>query len=419
MEYRDFQINVTAPLTGVPQWYVDATEGVWTDLTLSHTLEAVKQPTIGSKDNAIAAILPWTGASVDNVRGDLLLVANGGHGDGASNAAYGFRYMANTPGWYCLSEQTPIGSIDATPADATIQQYADGRMRAVHGWNRAVFANGKHWYTAQDSTSNADAFAWGLWSYDTTTAGIPSGPGGSPLPWQNGAKIVAAGETRGPWKYWGQMDSNTTGGGGPACFDPWSDRIWTFHANSGMSFFFSVDPATGTFVKYTPSAPNWTMKSRWVVPTPVGLVTNSGVATEPASRDTVSVLNRTTRVWTSQATNRVQWDVNGIFGTTEGYPCEGWGAVYHPEANAIYAYDVQQLGASVRKLNLSTWQWSTYTPSGTTPVRSAGTAAVSHGSYSKFNIVKVGSPGGVDRYALLNVCHTTKVYAMKLPAGGL
>ena len=419
MEYRDFILNVTAPLTGVPAWYANAAESVWTDLTLSHTLDSVKQPTLGSKDNAIAAILPWTGACIDPVRGDLLMVANGGHGDGASNAAYGFRYMADTPGWYCLSAQTPIGSIDATPADGTIQQYADGRMRAVHGWNRVTFANGKVWYTAQDSTSSNDGFSWGVWSFDPATSGIPAGPGGTPLPWANGAKITTAGEVRGPWKYWGSLDTGTSDGGGPACYDSTSGMIWTFGANYGGQKFFTVNPADASFTKYTNSYEPRVLKSAWVVPTPLGLI-----AGERSGVNRVQILNRATKAWSAQVTTPAvagdnNFDPAGVFGTALGVLPEGWGAVYHPEANAIYAYDIQQLGAKIRKLNLSTWVWSTISPGGVTPVRSAGAVSVSHGSYSKFNIVKVGTVGGVDRYALLNVCHTTKVYAMKLPAGGL
>ena len=418
--YRDLVLTVTAPPVGIPAWYTNATEGVWTDLTLSHTLDAVKQPALTvsgvTKDNAIAAILPWVGACVDSVRGDLLLVANGGHGDGWSNAAYGFRYTADTPGWYCLSEQTPSASIDSTPADGTIQQYADGRMRAVHGWNRVCFAGGKVWYTAQDSTAGNDKFAWGLWSYDPATPGIPAGPGGTPLPWTNGAKIVAAGETRGPWKYWGQMSGNTTEGGGPACYDPTSGLVWSFGANYGGQLFFTVNPTTGAYTQYTTAHEPRVLKSMWAVPTPAGIVVSHS---QSAYLNTVLVLNRATKQWTTQPiTGATNWNPTGIFGAVAGQFVEGWGAVYHPEANAIYAYDVQQLGASVRKISLSTWAVSTHTPgSGSTPVRSS--AALSLGSYSKFNIVKVGTISGVDRYALLNVCHTTKVYAMKLPAGGL
>ncbi len=206
---RTFTLTVTAPVPpGTPAWFVSMPEKTWTTVASSSTVIAAS----AGQSNAFTrgqglSLTTWNGGCVDQVRGELLLPAVGGHSSYAGNETYALRVKAAVTladiKWYRLEDCSPPNMCDPLFyfADAGVctsnliagqgsrpmsyaAMYKDGRMRSSHTANTAVYWNGKIWFHTQASTwneqgDNSDQ----AWAY--TRPASPSAPGQSPIAWAN------------------------------------------------------------------------------------------------------------------------------------------------------------------------------------------------------------------------------------------
>ncbi|UXI65820.1 hypothetical protein [Tahibacter amnicola] len=91
-------------------------------------------------------ILPWCGACYDNGSGTLWLPLGGGHGDYAGNEAYGICLADEIPQWRMPrppSGSMPLGQITLADGQEATGNYADGRPRAIHSYNKHVYLPGR------------------------------------------------------------------------------------------------------------------------------------------------------------------------------------------------------------------------------------------------------------------------------------
>jgi hypothetical protein len=446
MTTRTFQFTVQS--SGAPSWFTSQAAKTWTAVASSATLQAAS-----SGQSALSgATFPtmataWTGGCVDQVRGDLIFAANGGHDDYRGNEVYACRIKAASPAWYRLNDHTPNSSMVLTgssTANTTAGQgwdpsnyaamWTDGRMRAVHGWCSQTYANGRVWFPSQSSPTGAGNSTGHAWSFDRAYSGLPSAPGGSPLAWANNA---------GPWEWLGaaatgNRSTTTTGApmGIPAfALDPVTGLIWTACGNADAAWmvrFGSLNTATEA-IQYTSYGPGWdTPDGRWacVVYDPAW----DGVAGDPnntcrwrywvgISPNSNGIIVLNLKAANPYATSA--WV--GVVSTsnTSALSAVGLGAVYHAPSRSILLGDPSQLGSSILKLRVptngdgtfagGTWQVSTITAAGggANPGTGFGDGGTGWRAYSKFNIINDMGNG----QSALVCCGgvTLPTYVYKLP----
>src|SRR5262249_14273351 len=94
-----------------PAWFVNAVDGQWTTVagasnqTIKSVLPNPVPTNAGSHPGNIVAA--WTGAGVDQNRGEYMLVANGGHADYPGNEGYALALRSETPAWRRLTDPSP------------------------------------------------------------------------------------------------------------------------------------------------------------------------------------------------------------------------------------------------------------------------------------------------------------------------
>lgn len=155
----------------VPSWWSALADNAWTTVAADVTAADVTYPDQAQYTSAALGYTysglgvggffdDYSGATVDQVRRELLMVANGGHADYAGNEGYALALWADSPYWYRLNDPTPVGSM--TPGDATgTATENDGRSRAMHTYGLQCYANGRVWYPMQGHTRGAS----GSWIY--------------------------------------------------------------------------------------------------------------------------------------------------------------------------------------------------------------------------------------------------------------
>lgn len=368
-------------VTSAPSWFTSASDRHW--LTpVGNTLDAVKPSPVPAGVGHRMICDAWTGGCVDQVNGEYILAANGGHGDYGGNEVYGVMLRAASPVWVRLNNPSTIsGGTDALNSD---MNYGDGLPRPPHGYNRCVFGNGKVWYAGMDSTYPSGYYSKACYEFDRASL---------------------------TWTFHGRpATGDAVWEGGPAAYDRVGNRVWSAAGYANDSGGYSVDASNGDITTY-----NWTLGGN------------------PFSQAwSVVVWDRSPRCWIVGSVNDAEiwilnlenvaagWTQKTPTGSPTGF-IENSGAVFHAPSNAILVYD-HTYGTSIRKLSVpdnpvtGNYSWSTITAlGGATPPGSV--SGDFNGVYSKFNLIEDMGNG---QSALVVVCSTTgSTYVYKLPRGGV
>jgi len=228
---------------GAPRWFLEAPEKAWIEIAAGDLRQDLPGFARGNRLADVRYHWPsgvkftggfanicndWTGACIDQARGELLLAANGGHSSYAGNEVYCCSIRSDYPGWRRLIDPTPAEYIlynpgvnppvavnpfrHSDPSEVSIADYADrpngpdsapsmanhGRMRSVHGYARCVWAEGKIWYVGQDAYNCAAGHSCGgVWSFDRDGLGERRQPlahnATNPWPWDLHGVVATGG----------------------------------------------------------------------------------------------------------------------------------------------------------------------------------------------------------------------------------
>lgn len=363
---------------GAPAWFTAMDDGTWAT-PVANTLDAVKPSPLppGSHQTICTA---WTGGAVDPVRGELILAANGGHGDYSGNEVYACAMRAATPRWVRLDN--PSSASGGTEAMNSAGAYGDGRPRAVHGWNRCVFGNGKVWYAGLDGMYPSGNWTTACWSYDRgSTAWTYRGLGINPI-----------------------SQSSFSWQGGASAYDPVGNRVWSIAQYATGQGGYSVDASTGAITPY-----DWYFADNrggdWMV-----------VAHDTNPRVLIHSVSRTGKIWVLNLEAPANgWTIKTPTGSPSGL-IDGAGAVYHAASKSILCW--RDFGARIRRLKVPSdpiggnYAWSEIAPSPSNAI--VPPAGPANGTFGKFNLVPDMGNG---RSALVLVTSTTgPVYVYKVPA---
>jgi hypothetical protein len=375
---------VSAP--GAPSWFSAQTVKTWST-PVTNTIASV-----GSGNAGI--INPWTGGCADQVRGELLLVANGGHGDYSGNEVYALALRAASPSWVRLTN--PSAATGGTDASNSQGNYGDGRMRPVHGWNQTTFANGRAWVCGMGGMYLSGNNSSAVWSFNRDAVG--SGP----FPVANA-----------PWTYHGLAHTDTGNmimDGGVAAYDRVSGLVWAvpgIGTSSDGRAAFSVNATSGAITRYAMGT-NAPAGGHWAA---IAYDTSPRVMIIGTKQGPIRVINLETQTISDAI----------VSGSPSG-AVEYCGAHYHQPSRAVLVYNTD-FGTTIRKLKIpanpitGTYVWSAVTAAtgGASP---PGTLDANfRGVWNKFQLIEdMGNGQG----ALVTVHRVTgATYVYKLPVGEL
>lgn len=425
-----------------PAWFKEVPERTWIEVAAGagrgdlpserrgKRLEDVRVvPDAGSSVGLAGAgwspTVAWTGGAVDPARRELILAANGGHGDGVDNGVYLIALGAESPRWYRVVDPTPdkflTGHVGNWPYNQ-IARYGDGRPVSVHGWHKQCFGNGRVWYVGQDSTAGASSYTGGIVAWDRSFAGE------NPAAWP----ISHTTQNFGGWQVHGVVmpERASPDGGvatGPSCYDPVGNKIWTFAEYSDSPRYWSVDAATAAVQTYKAAlGATVNFGGLWAAcADDVNGIGQPGIVIVPSYGPSQSVYVLDLR---NPAAGMIEKPTVPVLSWGKGLPNAvrdsafqpRYGAVYHALSRSILVYDPSfGLGGSIRRLIVpadpikGSYAWETIAPG-------PGSAKISYpdnwrGAYSKFNIVEDMGNG---QSALVLVTEIQgPVYVYKLPAG--
>lgn len=360
----------------------------------------------GAGPGAVTAA--YTGACLDQVRGELILAANGGHTDYYGNEVYAVALRKESTAWVRLTDPTPnqyITGMDRGVGE-TEHAYLDGKPRAVHGWNRCAFANGKVWYVGLTGMAAGNSGgSTAIYTFDRDIAG--NGP--FPIP-----------SADSPWVFHGYSFNPRPGNatswgteGSPSVYDRISNRIYTFAEHSYFSdkALWSVDGSDFSVRTHNRVAGNPVFGGMWAA---VAHDLRILMVSE-YHKSNIWILNLNDPNYELQPRTTAMEDGEVGFVNNSRF-----GAVYHQASRAIFTYD--KLGSSIRKLKIpdnpltGTYTWSVVEAAPenqvvpVTPDNMAGT-------YSKFNIIEDMGNG---QSAIVLVTDTRgPVYVYKIPRQGM
>lgn len=381
-----------------PSWFVNMPDKTWTMIAAGSSRSDLSGWQRGSR---VADVFPsssiggngpryvceaWNGACVAQDRGELILAANGGHGNYAGNEVYACDIRGATPRWTRLTNPSVASGGSESNGD-----YGDGRMRSVHGWHRCTWGAGKVWYAGMDGMYVSGMWSTRCWSFDRNALGD------GPFPVANA-----------PWRNLGlglPQSSGVNGEAGCASYDRVGNRVWSSvgaYANSAGQSFYSINCATNAISQHDfalqGGRPRWCALAHdlrvWVLGCPY-----------EGKLELVDLAN----------------PVRTINSVPTGSPSgleDGVGAVYHQRSRAIFCWD--GYGGNIRKLSIpsnpltGTYTWSQVTPASGNPV--SPSAPSDTGTYSKFNLIEDMGNG---QSALVVINKTDEpVYVFKLPVAG-
>jgi hypothetical protein len=400
--------TTTCPSGSAPAWFEALPDRAWTKIASAsgrRLVDVGPQPPLTIEGRTLDSIITsWTGACVDQTRGELLMAANGGHAAYAGNECYILRIRSDTPRWHRLNDPTPASHVIIEPASGPAQ-YADGRMRSVHNWNRMQFHNGKVWHPSQDAYYSPTHSVAAVWSFNRDSLGDDAA--GWPAPWR---------DDKGPWTSHGLVGIGSASFiGGPSALDRVGNKIWSFPEANGGSFpYWSVDTRTGAIQTFTGTGPNPHFGGQWAI---VAHDLRILVVSDQNSSN-VFVMDLTN----PQAGVTARPTSGGQSGLT------WFGGVYHERSKAILTYEVTKLGGgNIRKLKIPTrsdgkydpagsFEWSTISPAGGGVVPTVERQDYA-GTYSKFNIVEDMGNGQSCLVPVTGIADFTYVY--KVPSFGV
>lgn len=380
---RSVTFNVVSQ--AAPAWWNSLAEDTWTTIATAsprRLVDVIQSP--GSSrppggwgfENAILGA--FTGAAVDQTRGEYLIVAGGGHGDGANNSAYALSLRSATPAWRRLTDATP----DANLGNLNLEsdgKFADGRPRAMHATNvcwvggtgiksRVVFP------VMSSVTSGQGGHADWLLSFDRDVLGA----GATPLPW------TAA--NLGPWAFVKRTNGNSNWYGfGTAVYDPVTQKLFGISNGSGsFGIYWSITPVTANdFGAITTQIDS----SRWIAPGWATVAPDLGIViVGNTAANNIQILNIATNTWaTANQAGQGVWPGSTAYGGI-------YGCVYMPETKEIIVANPFETGNTMYVASIPLTSGGAYDPTGlwvwSQRVRTGGpTGAPSGWGSSKWNRV--------------------------------
>jgi hypothetical protein len=406
------------PSTGVaPPWFENAPTNTWITIaagsnqTVKNVLPTpVPSNTYSHPSNIFSA---WTGGGFDQVRGEYLLCANGGHGDYPGNECYALSLRSPSPAWRRLSDPTPQSHIVfdniAGPRGAI---YLDGRPRAMHS-TFEVYGDGRVWFPEQNSyTGPGGQTAHAVISYNRDYLG----DGAVPLPWTP--------NDLGPWTLFDAPDFAGGGSGaafGRAIFDPVRHKVWAFGGNNNTHspYYWSVDTQGSTLGQSRVYRKSESLDSfsSWAICAPDLRIAVMGGTT--FQKIVVFHLDRAGQVSDHQT-------VSNVTGT--GHFSSGAGGAYVPASRSIAIANPKLTGNAIHHLRIptrivnnqvqydpsGTWAWETSSPEG---VKLAVPEGGNNDVYSKWGLIE--DMGNGQSAIIVALAYDGPTYVLKVPKTGL
>ena len=405
--------STPAPPGEAPEWFLALPERTWSTIAggsgqrIVDRLPSPVPHSEGFPDSPASITTAWTGGSVDQARGEYLLVGNGGHADYPGNEGYALALRTATPTWRRLSDPTP-NSVIGTLTNEGNGSYSDGRPRAMHSTFQC-YGDGRVWFALQNSVSSGGG---GTINRVVAYNREGLGAGSSPLPYTSGM---------GPWETYGQIPNVGDLSSmifGVSAFDRVGHKVWGLGGNSAnLTRYWSID-TTGTrgtikFYQANQSFGHW---GGWVAVAHDLRILVAG----DHLRNTITVLDLT------KAGQAGDWtQVSNVTGS--GYFAGGSGGAYVPASRSIAIGQPKSLGGSFYRLKIPTkvqngttvydpagqWQWSLINPGGAQMTAPNGNS----GTYSKWQVVEDMGNGQSALVVVTDISGPTYVY--RIPMTGL
>lgn len=351
-----FNIVAQAP----PAWWTSMADDTWTTVAAAaprRLTDVIQSPNSSrppggfGSDNAILS--GYTGAAVDQVRGEYIVAAGGGHGDGANNSAYALALRSSTPAWRRLTDCTPdaqLGPLSPTAGSLPdSRKFADGRPRAMHASNQVWVGGGgirsRVVFPSMSSVTSGDGgHADSVLIFDREALGAAA----TPLPW-TAANI-------GPWSFNGPTNQALAAIGFPgAVYDPVTQQV--IQVNNGSTSFaaywqkLSVSPTT------IGQSQAFTNGSIWVQPSWITVAPDLGIViVGDSSQSRIAILNIATNTWAFPTVAGT-----GIFAPT-AYGAM-YGAVYLPATREVVVSNPFEYGSTMYTLSIP-MTGNAYNPAG-------------------------------------------------------
>jgi fibronectin type III domain protein len=364
----------------------------------------------------------WDGAAVDWKRGELLLIANGGHADYPGNEGYALALRAATPGWRRISDPTPNSYLATYSSVNSVQTYGDGRPRSDHTSGWPTYLDGQVWFPAQSATPAIGSAAPAAYSYNRDRLGAAL----TPMPHSDN------GGTINPFEIWGQIPGMAgTGSNGAftfgcACADPYEHYVYAFSGfgYDRTTFYYwrikTLGPNKGQMQSWLANGGNPYANAHWCICAPELRIAVIG---DDSANQRIIVLDLTKVGQAGDLTPITNITGTGYF---QGGLGVGHGAAYIARNNTIALGDPPNLGKTIYRLKIPTktvngrkvydpagqWIWSNFTPAGVTPQ-----FAALERTFTKWNYVPDMGDG---RDAIVYIGDTsTPTWVYKIPAAGI
>ena len=196
---------------GRPSWWRNAAAGQW--VAISGTALAGSAAEVESK--GVATVSAYNGMAFNESTGDIVLLANGGHGDSSVNAVQSININQDAPSWSLRTAATSGGSRVSTGGSG---YNSDGLPRSRHTYSSS------QWIAQRDRYMN---FGARFMSTDASSAAVVDG-------WDPGTDTWDA---AGTW-------ANAAGWGAGTCKDPDTGNVYTC---SGYYYFHKWTQATDSW----------------------------------------------------------------------------------------------------------------------------------------------------------------------------
>lgn len=429
---KSFPLVVNAPaVAGEPAWFAALPSRTWT-LVGSNSASSVGY-TAGSQPQVTSGLAysgldpnffrPFSGATADQARREVLMVANGGHSDYLGNEGYALALWADpAPYWYRLNDASPGSVIYPASQNSNIvngtSQFYDGRSTSMHTYGIQTYANGKVWYAAQGhQTGGAGSWVSGIVAYDRNS--MRTSNAGSPTAWANNA---------GPWTHHGAYN-NSPHSVDSAASNTWSEGSCVYDSVGGYVYFINPQSAQLQYIKLNAttgahncyvqnslgSAPSYV--SQRVAPVFVNdrtFLSGTNGAILVFHRSSAQILVLSAPLMGSAG----NWAYKTATGTVPPFGDTGGSCVYHN--GAVYYMNWVEHGSKVFKLTLPTdmvngpYVWSVEAAEGSANAPATGSYA-GYKQWTKFQIIRDMAGNGSGR-ACLVCCHNwsgqTSVYRL-------
>jgi hypothetical protein len=346
-----------------------------------------------------AVFVSWNGGTVDQSRGELLIVGNGGHANGPDNGAYALSIRSEVPTWRRIADATPgTHLVGVTDIDQYAQPavYLDGRPAAMHTAGVPAWANDRVWFPFQNSYFVSGKSSFATFSFDRGL--LDSLPD----------RKVWTKESSLPWRYHGQVRETAAIGNftfGRSVYDRRHQRVYYFGKSGSSYWYVDVDPSSASFERVFRIKPGGGSYSCSWAAGVHGLDRNLVVLGSARDQD-IFVFDA------DRPSDRASWEVkrtspdlvwdrhNDI--APSGYALE-YGAVYHASSQSILLYNPNRMDVGkLRRLVIprkadgtydkgGPWVWSDVhmtAQESKFPIPLARGNAAAGGVYGRFNVVE-------------------------------